>query len=80
MIREAIDLRFDDAAVDVEMAAAARLLSLTSTAEGVGEGPRELKDLAATAIRAGFADIVSSDPDFDGIPGLTRIAPSDGLA
>ncbi|TWD16844.1 type II toxin-antitoxin system VapC family toxin [Marihabitans asiaticum] len=35
---------------------------------------------AATALRAGFADIVSRDPDFDGIPGLTRLDPTDGLA
>jgi predicted nucleic acid-binding protein len=31
---------------------------------------------AATALLSGFDSIVSADPDFDGIPGLTRIAPS----
>lgn len=30
---------------------------------------------AATALAAGFAAIVSTDRDFDGIPGLARIAP-----
>ncbi len=35
---------------------------------------------AATALIAGFAAIVSSDSDFDGIPGLTRLDPSAGLA
>ncbi len=50
VIREAIDLRFDDAAVEVEMAAAARLLSTTSTAEGVGEDPQELKEAYAAEL------------------------------
>ncbi len=31
---------------------------------------------AATALAAGFASIVSCDPDFDGIPGLTRLDPT----
>lgn len=30
---------------------------------------------AATALRAGFSEIVSLDRDFDGIPGLTRVDP-----
>ena len=32
---------------------------------------------AATAIRAGFDAIVTTDSDFDGIPGLRRIDPRD---
>lgn len=50
VIREAIDRRFDSAPVDVEMAAAVRLLSLTATTEGVGEGPQELKDAHAAEL------------------------------
>lgn len=34
---------------------------------------------AATALLSGFATIVSPDRDFDGIPGLGRIDPSDAL-
>ncbi len=30
---------------------------------------------AATALRAGFAEIVSLDPDFDRAPGLVRVQP-----
>ena len=30
---------------------------------------------AATALRAGFSEIVSLDRDVDGIPGLTRVDP-----
>ena len=33
---------------------------------------------AATALAAGFATIVSTDSDFDGIPGLTRLDPTHG--
>lgn len=32
---------------------------------------------AATALAAGFTQIVSADTDFDGIPGLTRVDPTD---
>lgn len=32
---------------------------------------------AATALSAGFSEIVSCDPDFDAIPGLRRIDPAD---
>lgn len=31
---------------------------------------------AATALLAGFSEIVTTDPDFDGIMGLTRLEPS----
>lgn len=31
---------------------------------------------AATAIRAGFAEIVTTDRDFDDVPGLSRVDPS----
>lgn len=30
---------------------------------------------AAAALRAGFTSIVTTDPDFDGAPGLTRLDP-----
>ncbi len=32
---------------------------------------------AATALVAGFTEIVSTDSDFDGIPGLARVSPED---
>ena len=32
---------------------------------------------AATALRAGFDLIVSTDPDFDEVPGIRRLAPGD---
>ncbi len=32
---------------------------------------------AATALEAGFTEIVSADSDFDGVPGLTRVDPTD---
>lgn len=31
---------------------------------------------AAAALRAGFGEILSADPDFDRVPGLTRVDPS----
>lgn len=34
---------------------------------------------AATALAAGFGAIVSTDGDFDGIPGLVRLDPTAGL-
>lgn len=33
--------------------------------------------IAATAIGAGFTEIVSLDRDFDAVPGLTRVDPAD---
>ncbi len=47
----------------------------------VGGGHARGRDAvhAATALRAGFTSIVSCDTDFDGIPGLARIDPADGL-
>lgn len=33
---------------------------------------------AATALGAGFTEFISCDPDFDAVPGLHRIDPSDG--
>lgn len=35
---------------------------------------------AATALQHGFDQIVSSDSDFDGIPGLTRVSPAEAAA
>ncbi len=32
---------------------------------------------AATAMLAGFEEIISADQDFDDIPGLVRISPTD---
>lgn len=32
---------------------------------------------AATAIRAGFTEIMTTDRDFDDVPGLSRVDPSD---
>jgi len=32
---------------------------------------------AATALTAGFEEIVSADRDFDAVPGLRRIAPAE---
>ena len=32
---------------------------------------------AATALAAGFTEIVSADTDFDDVPGLTRVDPTD---
>lgn len=34
---------------------------------------------AATAILAGFSQIVSADADFEGVPGLSRVDPSEAL-
>ena len=31
---------------------------------------------AAAALQAGFSEILSADPDFDDVPGLSRIDPS----
>lgn len=35
---------------------------------------------AATALQAGFTEIVSTDPDFDDVPGLRRLDPVDLVA
>jgi predicted nucleic acid-binding protein len=35
---------------------------------------------AAAALEAGFETLVSLDKDFDGVPGLTRVAPGDAVA
>ncbi|MBK8461197.1 MAG: type II toxin-antitoxin system VapC family toxin [Micropruina sp.] len=35
---------------------------------------------AATAIRQGFSSIVTPDPDFDAIPGLLRMGPTEAAA
>lgn len=34
---------------------------------------------AASALHAGFSEIVSADRDFDGVPGLTRLRPAEAL-
>lgn len=35
---------------------------------------------AASALGAGFSEIVSADRDFDGVPGLTRLTAAQALA
>ena len=57
---------FDDRVVD-------RMISLVEATPIRGRDAVH----AATAIEAGFTEIVSPDPDFDDVPGLSRRSPAD---
>lgn len=52
---------------------------LRAAADVVGRGQLRGRDAvhAVTAVRAGFTEFVSLDPDFDAAPGLTRLDPRD---
>lgn len=52
---------------------------LRAAAHVVGRGQLRGRDAvhAVTAVRAGFTEFVSLDPDFDAAPGLTRLDPRD---
>ena len=56
---------------DVDILRASRDIVASGAARGRGAVH------AATAIHAGFTSIVSSDSDFDNVPGLRRIDPAD---
>jgi predicted nucleic acid-binding protein len=55
----------------IEAATIARMLDLIENSPARGRDALH----AATALDAGFDTIVSTDRDFDGVPGLTRLAP-----
>ena len=57
----------------VEASTIARMLDLIENSPVRGRDALH----AATALAAGFDTIVSTDPDFDGVPGLTRLDPAD---
>lgn len=64
----------DDEPVQAEIWAAAELLAMTAAAGGEGDGPRAMEDAYAAEL-----DGKMREQAVDGIPGLDRLDPTDGL-